>query len=127
LRGLHYQKHPRAQGKLVRVVQGEIFDVVVDLRKGSPTYGRWVGVTLSGKSFQMLYVPVGFAHGFCVLSETADVFYKVTAEYAPDLARGVLWSDPALGIEWPITDPVLSAADSKLPLLAQADHNFEVT
>jgi dTDP-4-dehydrorhamnose 3,5-epimerase len=126
LRGLHYQKHPQAQGKLVRVVSGEIFDVAVDLRKGSPTYGRWVGVPLSDKCFQMLYIPVGFAHGFCVLSATADVVYEVTAEYAPDLARGVLWNDPALGIEWPILDPIVSAADAGLPLLEQADHNFEV-
>lgn len=124
LRGLHYQKHPHAQGKLVRVVKGEVFDVAVDLRKGSPTYGRWVGVLLSDSCFQMLYVPGGFAHGYCVLSEEADLVYKVTAEYAPDLARGVLWSDPALGIQWPISDPILSPADAGLPFLEQADNNF---
>lgn len=124
LRGLHYQKHPQAQGKLVRVVKGEVFDVAVDLRKGSPTYGRWVGMLLSDSCIQMLYVPVGFAHGYCVLSEEADVVYKVTAEYAPDLARGVSWSDPTLGIDWPISDPILSPADAGLPVLEQADNNF---
>jgi dTDP-4-dehydrorhamnose 3,5-epimerase len=125
LRGLHYQKHPRAQGKLVRVVKGEVLDVAVDLRKHAPTYGRWVSVSLSDKCFQMLYIPAGFAHGFCVLSEAAEVVYKVTAEYAPDLARGVLWNDPTLGIPWPISDPILSSADTRLPVLEQADNNFE--
>jgi dTDP-4-dehydrorhamnose 3,5-epimerase len=124
LRGLHYQKHPKAQGKLVRVVRGEVFDVAVDLRKGSPTYGQWVGILLSDRAFKMLYVPVGFAHGYCVLSQEADVVYKVTAEYAPDLARGVSWSDPALGIDWPISDPILSPPDAGLPVLEQADSNF---
>ena len=124
LRGLHYQKQPKAQGKLVGVIRGEVFDVAIDMRKGSPTYGRSVGVTLSAKDHRMLYVPVGFAHGFCVLSEAADVVYKATAEYAPELDRGILWSDAALGIRWPITEPVLSAKDAQLPLLRDADNNF---
>jgi dTDP-4-dehydrorhamnose 3,5-epimerase len=102
LRGLHYQKDPRAQGKLVSVVNGQIFDVAVDIRRGSPTYGRWVGVTLSAAPFRLLYVPAGFAHGFCVLSQEADVLYKVTDEYAPELDRGILWNDPAIGVDWPL-------------------------
>lgn len=124
LRGLHYQKHPKAQGKLVGVIRGEIFDVAVDLRRGSPTYGHWVHAILSERDCRMLYVPVGFAHGFCVLSHEADVVYRVTAEYAPELERGLLWSDPALNIRWPVQDPILSPKDARLPLLKEADHNF---
>jgi len=124
LRGLHYQKHPKAQGKLVFVIRGEIFDVAVDIRQGSPTYGRWVSVTLSAKNRRMLYVPVGFAHGFCVLSEEADVVYKVTSEYAPELDRGIVWNDPELSIRWPIQQPILSPKDAQLPLLREADNDF---
>jgi dTDP-4-dehydrorhamnose 3,5-epimerase len=125
LRGLHYQKDPRAQGKLVSVVNGQIFDVAVDIRHGSPTYGRWVGVTLSAAPFRLLYVPAGFAHGFCVLSQEADVLYKVTDEYAPELDRGILWNDPAIGVDWPLLDPILSAKDAALPCLAEADNNLQ--
>jgi dTDP-4-dehydrorhamnose 3,5-epimerase len=124
LRGLHYQKQPMAQGKLVMVIQGEILDVAVDIRRGSPTYAQWVGVALSAGAFRMLYVPPGFAHGFCVLSDVADVLYKVTAEYAPDLDRGILWNDPEIGIKWPIPQPLLSRKDAQLPLLRDADHGF---
>jgi dTDP-4-dehydrorhamnose 3,5-epimerase len=124
LRGLHYQKPPRAQGKLVAVLRGEIFDVAVDIRRGSPTYGRWVGVVLSAATRTMLYIPPGFAHGFCVLSPEADVFYKVTAEYAPDLDRGIVWNDPDLAIAWPVAEPVLSARDAALPRLCQAGDDF---
>lgn len=124
LRGLHYQLHPRAQGKLVCVIRGEIFDVAVDVRWGSPTYGCWTGVPLSAQHRRMLYVPVGFAHGFCTLSEEADVVYKVTAEYAPELERGVLWSDPDLGVRWPVQRPILSSKDEALPLLREVEHNF---
>jgi dTDP-4-dehydrorhamnose 3,5-epimerase len=124
LRGLHYQIHPTAQGKLVRVIRGEVFDVAVDIRRGSPTFGRWVGTRLSGEGFQMLYVPVGFAHGFCVLSEQADLGYKVTAEYARAQERGIVWNDPDIGIEWPIAEPILSAKDAQLPRLRDADMNF---
>jgi dTDP-4-dehydrorhamnose 3,5-epimerase len=124
LRGLHYQKHPKAQGKLVKVIRGEIFDAAVDIRKGSPTYGRWVGTILSDRNCRMLYVPVGFAHGLCVLSKDADVLYKVTAEYAQELDRGIRWNDPDLGIRWPVHNPVLSPKDARLPCLKDADHNF---
>jgi dTDP-4-dehydrorhamnose 3,5-epimerase len=127
LRGLHYQKEPKAQGKLVTVLRGQVFDVAVDIRKGSPTYGQWVGVTLRADQFRLLFVPEGFAHGFCVLSESADVLYKVTAEYAPELDRGVLWNDPQIGISWPLAAPILSTKDAQLPLLKDADNDFEVT
>jgi len=124
LRGLHYQKHPKSQAKLVSVIRGEIFDVAVDIRQNSPTYSRWISVILSDKNFQMLYVPVGFAHGFCVLSDEADVMYKTTAEYGPETDRGILWSDPELNISWPIRNPIVSPKDARLPLLREADHNF---
>jgi dTDP-4-dehydrorhamnose 3,5-epimerase len=124
LRGLHYQKEPMAQAKLVMVVRGEVFDVAVDIRKGSPTYGHWLGMTLSADEFCMLYIPAGFAHGFCVLSEKADLLYKVTDEYAPDLERGIVWNDPEIGIQWPITNPSLSDRDAQLPPLKQADNNL---
>jgi dTDP-4-dehydrorhamnose 3,5-epimerase len=126
LRGLHYQNHPKAQGKLVMVLRGQIFDVAVDIRRGSPTYGRWVGVTLAAGDLCMLYVPVGFAHGFCVLSEKADVLYKVTEEYAPELDRGIVWNDPDIGIRWPIAQPILSPKDAQLPLLSAADNNLTI-
>ena len=120
LRGLHYQKHPKAQGKLVMAPKGQIFDVAVDIREGSTTYGEWVGATLSADNHRMLYIPPGFAHGFCVLSEEADVVYKVTEEYAPELDRGIIWNDPDIGIQWPITEPILSPKDARLPFLKQA-------
>jgi dTDP-4-dehydrorhamnose 3,5-epimerase len=126
LRGLHYQNHPKAQGKLVTVLQGEIFDVAVDIRRGSPTYGQWVGMTLSADSCRMLYVPDGLAHGFCVTGEGATVSYKVTEEYAPGLDRGIAWNDPTIGIRWPIEPSILSAKDAELPLLRDADNSFEV-
>ncbi len=121
LRGLHYQMPPKAQGKLVSVIAGEIFDVAADIRRDSPTRGRWVGVTLSAENRRMLYVPEGFAHGFCVLSHHADVVYKVTAEYAPDLDHGIAWNDPDLGIAWPVSTPLLSPKDRGLPLFRDAD------
>jgi dTDP-4-dehydrorhamnose 3,5-epimerase len=124
LRGLHYQLQPRAQGKLVTALSGEIYDVAVDIRQGSPTFGRWVGAKLSADRFNMLYIPAGFAHGFCVLSERADVLYKVTDEYAADLDRGIRWNDPHVGINWPIADPILSEKDAALPLLHDAENNF---
>ncbi len=124
IRGLHYQKNPRAQGKLVIVSTGEIFDVAVDIRKGSPTYGKWVEKVLSVDNGCLLYVPPGFAHGFCVLSAEADVMYKVTTEYAPELDRGIVWNDPAIGIRWPVPRPTLSPKDAALPRLKDADNNF---
>ena len=126
LRGLHYQKAPRAQGKLVLAISGEIFDVAVDIRHGSPTYGKWVGEILSANNGRMLYIPPGFAHGFCVLSAEADVVYKVTNEYAPTLDRGVIWNDPAINITWPVQKPQLSPKDAQLPLLSAADINFTI-
>jgi dTDP-4-dehydrorhamnose 3,5-epimerase len=126
LRGLHYQKNPHAQGKLVRCLQGRIFDAAVDIRIGSATYGRWVGAELSGDNDLMLYVPAGFAHGFLVLSETAEVMYKCTEEYAPEDDRGILWNDPEVNIAWPVTEPVLSGKDRTHPLLKDADNNFRI-
>jgi len=124
LRGLHFQKQPAAQGKLVTVVRGEIYDVAVDIRRGSPTYGQWVGETLSAENHRLLYLPAGFAHGFCVLSAEADVIYQATAEYVQALDRGILWNDPAIGVRWPVAEPLLSAKDARQPLLAEADNNF---
>jgi len=125
LRGLHYQLAPHAQAKLVTTLRGEVFDVAVDIRRGSPTFGQWVGTTLSSDTFRMLYIPAGFAHGFCVISEQADVVYKMSTEYAPEQERGVIWNDPAIGIIWSVTQPVLSAKDLTLPSLAEADINFD--
>jgi dTDP-4-dehydrorhamnose 3,5-epimerase len=120
LRGMHFQKPPHAQGKLFRVAQGEVYDVAVDIRPGSPTYGRWVGEVLSAENRRALYIPPGFAHGFCVLGESAAVVYKTTAEYAPDAEGGIRWNDPQIGIQWPIDHPIVSDKDARLPLLSQA-------
>ena len=112
LRGLHLQlSHP--QGKLVRVIEGEIFDVAVDVRRGSPTFGKWVGVTLSAENFRQCYLPPGFAHGFAVVSPIAQVEYKCTDVYDPTSELGVAWNDPAIGIDWPIADPLLSERDTR--------------
>lgn len=124
LRGLHYQKNPQAQAKLVIALQGEIFDVAVDIRKGSPTYGKWVGEILSDKNHRLLYIPEGFAHGFCVLSHSADVIYKVNSEYSPEHERGILWNDADLAIKWPIDKPVMIKKDLDVPVLKNADNNF---
>lgn len=124
LRGLHYQNPPHAQGKLIMALRGEIFDVAVDIRKGSPTYGQWVGQILSEKNLSMLYVPIGFAHGYCVLSDEACVWYKVTDDYAPTCERGILWNDPTIDIQWPIPEPVLLKKDLILPRLQEADNPF---
>jgi dTDP-4-dehydrorhamnose 3,5-epimerase len=119
LRGLHYQlKHP--QGKLVQVLQGEVFDVAVDIRHGSPTCGHWTGAILSGGNHRQLYIPPDFAHGFCVLSETAHFFYKCTDFYTPGDEYGLRWDDPALGIEWPVTTPLLAEKDRHYPTLGAA-------
>jgi len=124
LRGLHYQRNPKAQGKLVHVVNGKILDVAVDLRKGSPTLTQHVAVVLSDQNHHMLYIPPGFAHGFYVQSPSAVVVYLTTAEYVAELDAGILWSDPALGINWPSRTPIVSRKDSSLPLLEDADNNF---
>lgn len=115
LRGLHFQRTPHVQAKLVRAVMGEIYDVAVDLRNDSPTFGKWVGVNLSGSNSHMLYIPTGFAHGFCVLSETAHVTYKTTSEYSSAHDAGIRWNDPAIGVAWPIANPILSEKDQALP------------
>ncbi|MCH7685548.1 MAG: dTDP-4-dehydrorhamnose 3,5-epimerase [Planctomycetes bacterium] len=126
LRGLHYQKLPQAQGKLVMAVKGEIFDVVVDIRRGSPHYGHWVGEVLSATNHWMLWVPAGFAHGFCVLSETADVFYKCTDFYHPEHERTLLWNDPDVNIQWPLQgEPILSDKDRNGTLLSEIE-TFEM-
>jgi dTDP-4-dehydrorhamnose 3,5-epimerase len=114
LRGLHYQlRHP--QGKLVRVVTGRVYDVAVDIRRGSPRFGQWTGIELSSDNHRQLYVPPGFAHGFCVLSETVDFLYKCTDVYVPGDEYGIAWNDPELGIDWPVVDYVLSDKDRMLP------------
>lgn len=124
LRGLHYQKAPAAQAKLVRCVVGEIFDVTVDIRKGSPTYGRWVSAVLSSTNHLMIWIPVGFAHGLLTRTDVAEVEYKVTAEYNGALDRAIRWNDPGIGIEWPTSNPILSKKDAEAPLLKDADNNF---
>ena len=124
LRGLHYQRAPAAQGKLVRVIVGEIFDVAVDLRRDEPSFGQWSSLFLSAENRKMVYVPPWCAHGFCVLSETAEVLYETTAEYVQELEGGILWNDPDLGIDWPVDKPFLSDNDKNLPRLHDADVGF---
>jgi len=119
LRGLHLQLR-RPQGKLVRVIEGEVYDVAVDVRRGSPTFGRWVAVTLSADNFRQCYIPEGFAHGFCVVSAVAQIEYKCTDLYDPQGELGIAWNDPALAIPWPVRDPLLSARDQHQPTLAEA-------
>lgn len=127
LRGLHYQRPPRAQDKLVRCTRGSIFDVAVDVRRGSPTWGKWVGVELSAENGRQLLVPKGFLHGFQTLTSDCEVQYKCTDFYAPDCDGGIRWDDPAIGIEWPLDgqEPHLSAKDTVAPLLADFDSPFE--
>jgi dTDP-4-dehydrorhamnose 3,5-epimerase len=118
MRGLHFQVR-RMQGKLVRAVAGEMFDVAVDVRRGSPTFGRWVGVNLSAENFRQIYIPPGFAHGFCVLSEVGEVEYKCTEIYEPADELAIAWNDPQIGIRWPTTEPLLSAKDKAAPRLGE--------
>ena len=117
-RGLHYQIG-QPQGKLIWVIHGEIFDVAVDIRRNSPTFGKWEGVNLSSENYKQIYIPEGFAHGFCVISETAVINYKCTDYYAPKEERGVIWNDPIINISWPVDDPVLSEKDSQYSTLDQ--------
>jgi dTDP-4-dehydrorhamnose 3,5-epimerase len=119
LRGLHFQE-PNAQGKLVQVVNGTVLDVVVDIRRGSPTFGRWVGVELSGDTPRQMWIPPGFAHGFCVTSDSADFWYKCTTPYAPQSERSIRWDDPDIGIAWQIDKPLLSKKDAEAPFLKDA-------
>lgn len=120
LRGLHYQE-PNPQGKLVRVVSGTVFDVAVDIRQGSPTFAKWVGVELSAANQLQLWIPPGFAHGFSVTSSSAEVLYKCTTLYESENDRGILWNDPEIGVDWRIDQPLLSEKDASLPLLRDAD------
>ncbi len=128
VRGLHFQSGDWAQGKLVRVVRGSILDIAVDIRKGSPTFGRHVRRVLSADNWEQLWIPIGFAHGFCTLEGNAEVLYKVTAPYAPALSHSLLWNDPALAIEWPVTtaDAILSPKDAEAPTLAEMPNYFTI-
>lgn len=116
LRGLHYQ-HPHSQAKLVQVISGEVFDVAVDIRSGSPTFGQWAGIVLSSENKKQFYIPKGFAHGFCVMSSHAVFTYKCDDFYTPDCEHGIIWSDKDLGIDWPVNEPVISEKDEKYPRL----------
>lgn len=121
LRGLHLQIGPSAQGKLVRVTRGSIWDVAVDVRQGSPTFGRWVGMEISARNWRQIWVPVGFLHGYCTLEPDTEVIYKVTADYDKQAERGVIWNDPAIGIDWPVNSEraILSEKDRILPRLSE--------
>lgn len=123
LRGLHYQLPPKAQGKLVRVVQGEVFDVAVDIRKGSPTYGKWVGEVLSAENKKQLWIPPGFAHGFLTLSDTAEFLYKTTDYWSPEHERAIIWNDATLKIDWPLNgiEPTLAAKDAAAVAFSAAE------
>jgi len=125
LRGLHYQRQPAAQGKLIRVVVGKIFDVAVDMRRGEPTYAKWVSAELSAENGHMLFLPPWCAHGFCILSEEADLIYKMTQEDAPEYETTILWNDPDLGIQWPMDSPVISPRDHAAQRLRDANISFE--
>lgn len=125
LRGLHYQLNPKAQTKLVRCTKGAIFDVAVDIRKSSPTFGKWFGIELTAENKKQLLIPSGFAHGFMTLTDNIEVQYKVDELYAPECDRGIIWNDPMINIEWPMDiTPILSAKDEKAPLLKDAENNF---
>ena len=124
VRGLHFQKPPRPQGKLVRCVRGRILDVAVDIRQGSPTFGKWASVELSDEANRLLWIPAGFAHGFCALSEQADVIYKVTEYFSAAHDAGIRWDDPTLAVAWPDCAAVVSEKDRRLPLLQEADSGF---
>jgi dTDP-4-dehydrorhamnose 3,5-epimerase len=124
LRGMHYQLEPKSQTKLIRVTRGAIYDVIVDIRKSSPTYGQWQGFILSAENKRQLLVPKGFAHGFCTITEDTEVQYKVDELYSPEHDRGIAWDDQALNIDWPIKNPILSDKDTNHPTLAEAENNF---
>ena len=126
LRGLHFQMLPKAQAKLVRCIKGEIFDVAVDIRKNSPTYGKWVGEILSEENKKELFLPIGFAHGFCVLSDEAEIIYKSSDEYSPENERAIAWNDPTINIDWPIKNPIVSEKDAENDLLGEVENNFVI-
>ena len=119
LRGMHFQVPPKAEAKLIRCTRGAIHDVIVDLRSGSPTYRRWIAVELTEGNSRMLYIPEGFAHGFQTVEDNSEVSYQMFAPYSPDHARGIRWDDPALGIDWPLPDPIVSERDQAFPLLPE--------
>lgn len=127
LRGMHYQLNPHAMGKLVRAVQGRVFDVGVDLRKGSPTFGKWIGRELSGDDNLWLWIPAGFAHGFVALEDDTLVYYKCTATHHPETERALNYADPDVGIAWPIAPTVITDKDAVAPMLGEAEYNFEYT
>lgn len=124
LRGMHYQLNPKAQTKLIRVISGSIYDVILDIRKDSHTFGQWQGFILSDANKRQLLVPQGFAHGFCTLAANTQVIYKVDEYYSPEHDRGIAWNDPSLNIDWPVSNPVLSDKDTRHPLLKDAELNF---
>ncbi|MFS1512895.1 dTDP-4-dehydrorhamnose 3,5-epimerase [Chengkuizengella sp. SCS-71B] len=124
IRGLHYQLNPKSQTKLIRVVTGVILDIVVDIRKGSPTFSQWLGVILSEYNNRQLYIPKGFAHGFCTLTTNTTILYKVDEPFSSEDDRGIAWNDPDIGIEWPVSKPILSTRDEKHPLLKDIENNF---
>ena len=124
LRGLHYQKNPFAQAKLVRCARGAIMDVAVDIRRGSPFFGKWIAVELSAENKRQLFIPRGFAHGFLTLTDDVEILYKADQYYTPEADRSIAWNDPAIGVEWGVTSPILSLKDQNAPLLADSDTNF---
>lgn len=124
LRGLHFQRKPHAQTKIIRCTRGRILDVAVDIREGSPTYCRWVSVELSADNFKQLYIPKGFAHGFLTLTGDVEIQYKTSDYYAPDCDRSIRWNDPAIGIDWGIDNPILSDKDCNAPMLRDSDNTF---
>jgi dTDP-4-dehydrorhamnose 3,5-epimerase len=124
LRGLHFQREPAAQGKLVRCVAGEILDVAVDIRKGSPTFAKWVSARISSDNHAAIWVPRGFAHGILTMTDNSEVIYKLTSEYSADDERSIRWNDPSIGIGWPLSNPILSKKDAEAPLLNEVDNNY---
>ncbi|NOY89092.1 MAG: dTDP-4-dehydrorhamnose 3,5-epimerase [FCB group bacterium] len=124
IRGMHYQLEPKAQSKLVRVIRGEILNIIVDLRQGSPTFKKWIEVPLSAENKKQLFIPKGFANGFCTLVDNVEIVYKVDEYYAPRWERGFRWDDPEIGIIWPVKNPILSSKDKKAPFFKDIENNF---
>ena len=124
LRGLHYQKNPFAQAKLVRCARGAIMDVAVDIRRGSPFFGKWIAVELSAENKRQRFIPRGFAHGFLTMTDDVEILYKADQYYSPEADRSIAWNDPAIGVEWGVASPILSLKDQNAPLLADSDANF---
>lgn len=125
LRGLHFQRNPNAQAKIIRCSRGSILDVAVDIRKGSPTYCKWVSVELSAENFRQIYIPVGFAHGFLTLTDNVEIQYKASSYYAPDCDRSIRWDDSVFGVDWGIESPIVSEKDHNAPIIKDSDNNFK--